>query len=221
MKFDLYTQSGDKKGTVDANDSIFGIKPNMELLSQAFNRQRNNARRGTAHTKTRSEVKYSTRKIYRQKGTGGARHGARSANVFRKGGVTFGPRSNRNWTLQMPKKQRRKALFSALSLKAKEKAIFCLDNYEGEMKTKPFAQMLEKLEPLKDRKNVLIVISERNPTLEKSANNLTNTKTILANYLNIADCLKYDSVMFVGDALQKAEEIFLAKKTTTKEKAKE
>jgi len=203
MKFDLYTQTGSKKGTIDAPDEIFGIKPNMILLTQAFHRQRDNARLGNAHTKTRGEVNYSTRKIYRQKGTGGARHGARSANLFRKGGVTFGPRSNRNWTTHMPKKQRRKALFSVLSIKAKDKAIFCLDKYEGEMKTKPFAEMLTKLKPLEDKKNVLIVLSEKNITLEKSANNLKNTKTILANYLNIADCLKYDSLMFVGDALQK------------------
>lgn len=213
MKFDLYSQDGKKKGTVDANDQIFGIKPNMTLITQAFHRQRDNARQSSAHTKTRGEIKCSTRKIYRQKGTGGARHGARSANLFRKGGVTFGPRSNRNWKTDMPKKQRRKALFSALSLKAQEKSIFCLDKYDGEMKTKPFVDMINKLEPLKEKKNVLIVLSERSPTIQKSANNLTNTKTILANYLNIADCLKYDSLMFVGDALKKTEETFLKAKS--------
>ena len=78
------------------------------------------------------------------------------------------------------------------------------------MKTKPFAQMLQKLEPLKEKSNVLIVISEKNTNLEKSAKNLPNTKTILANYLNIVDCIKYDSVMFVGDALKKTEETFLS-----------
>ncbi len=212
MKFDLYTQAGEKKGTIDANEAIFGVNPSKILITQAFNRQRDNARLGNAHTKTRGEVKCSTRKIYRQKGTGGARHGAKSANLFRSGGVTFGPRSDRNWKTDMPRKQRRKALFSALSIKAKENAIFCLENYEGEMKTKPFAAMLEKLAPMKDSKNVLIILSEKNPVLEKSAKNLTNTKTILANYLNIADCLKYDRMMFVGDALQKAEETFLSKK---------
>ncbi|MDP2691836.1 MAG: 50S ribosomal protein L4 [Candidatus Gracilibacteria bacterium] len=206
MKFDLYTQSGEKKGTLEGSDAIFGIEPNMILITQAFNRQHDNARQANAHTKTRGEISYSTKKIVRQKGTGGARHGAKSANLFRKGGVTFGPRSNRNWKTDMPRKQRRKALFSALSIKAKDQAIFCLDKYEGEMKTKPFAELLTKL-PIK--KNVLIIIPEKTPVLEKSANNLTNTKTILANYLNIADCLKYDSLMFVGDALKKTEETFL------------
>jgi len=212
MKFDLYSQDGKKKGTAEGSDQIFAIEPNMTLLAQGFNRQRDNARRGTAHTKTRGEINYSTRKIYRQKGTGGARHGARSANLFRSGGVTFGPRSERNWTVQMPKKQRRKALFSALSLKAKDNAIFCLDKYEGEIKTKSFADMLTKIDAMKDKRNVLVVIPEKNPVIEKSANNLKNTKIILANYLNIADCLKYDTVMFVGDALKKTEEVFLSQK---------
>lgn len=213
MKFDLYLQTGEKKGDVDANDAIFGIKPNKLLLTQAFNRQRDNSRKGNAHTKTRGEISYSTKKIYRQKGTGNARHGARSANLFRKGGVVFGPRSNRNWETQMPKKQRRIALFSALSIKAQDKAIFCLDNYEGKIKTKDFSQMLEKLPPLKEKNRVLIVLSEKNPVIEKSSGNLTNTKTILASYLNIADTLKYDFVMFVGDALKKAEEVFLPSKS--------
>lgn len=212
MKFDLYLQSGEKKGSVEANSAIFGVKPNKVLLTQAFHRQHDNARLGNAHTKTRSEVNYSTKKIYAQKHTGNARHGAKSANLFRKGGVTFGPRSNRNWETMMPKKQRRLALFSALSIKANDNSIFCLEDYSGEVKTKPFANMLTKLPPLKDKKNVLIVISGKNPTIEKSAKNIPTTKTILANYLNIADCLKYDSVMFVGDALQKAEEVFLSKK---------
>lgn len=213
MKFDLYLQSGEKKGSIEGSDAIFDIKPNKLLLTQAFNRQRDNARQGNAHTKTRGEIKYSTKKIYRQKGTGNARHGARSANLFRKGGVTFGPRSNRNWETMMPKKQRRIALFSALSIKAKNNNIFCLENYEGAIKTKEFAKMLKVLPPMKDKRNVLIVLSEKNTIVEKSAKNLTNTKTITANYLNIADCLKYDTMMFVGDALKKAEETFLSKKS--------
>jgi len=213
MKFDLYTQTGEQKGSLEGDDQIFDTKPNLELITQALHRQQGNARHGNAHTKTRGEISYSTKKIYRQKGTGGARHGARSANLFRKGGVTFGPRSDRNWKTDMPRKMRRKALFSALSLKAKAKAIFCLENYAGDMKTKPFAEMLQKLTPLTDKRNVLIVTSEKNPLIEKSAHNLTNTKTISAQYLNIADCLKYDSLMFVGDALKKTEEVFLTSKT--------
>lgn len=210
MKVDVYSQDGKKVGSADANDSIFGIEPNTELMTQALHRQQGNARQGTAHTKTRGEVKCSTRKIYRQKGTGSARHGARSANLFRSGGVTFGPRANRNWKTDMPKKQRRKALFSALSVKAKDNAVFCLDKYDGGIKTKAFSEMLKKLPPMAESRNILIILPEKNETIEKSANNLNNTKTITTNYLNIADCLKYDKLMFVGDALQKAEAVFLS-----------
>lgn len=209
MKFDLYSKTGEKKGTLEGRDEIFGVKPSRLLITRALNRQHDNARKGTAHTKTRGEISYSTKKIYAQKGTGNARHGARSANLFRKGGVTFGPRSNRNWETMMPKKQRRLALFSALSIKAQEKAIFCLEPYEGEMKTKPFAEMLKKLPPLKDRNRVLIVIDQKNPVVEKSSSNLIHAKTLLASYLNIADLLKYDALMFIGDGLKKTEEIFL------------
>ncbi len=212
MKFDLYTQDGKKKGDLEASDEIFAIEPNALLVSQALNRQRDNARRGTAHTKTRGEIAFTTKKVYAQKGTGRARHGAKSANLFRKGGVTFGPRSNRNWKTMMPKKMRRIALFSALSTRAQEHAIFCLESYEGAMKTKTFITMINQLPPLKDKRNVLVVIPEKNELLEKSARNIPTVKTLLASYLNIADALKYDSLMFVGDALKKTEEIFLAKK---------
>lgn len=209
MKFDLYTKSGEKKGSVEGSDKIFGVKPNQYLIARATLRQQDNARRGTAHTKTRGEIAFSTKKIYAQKHTGQARHGAKSANLFRKGGITFGPRSNVNWKTLMPKKQRRLALFSALSIKALEKSIFCLEPYEGQIKTKPFADMLAKLPPLKDKKKLLIVIDQKNPLVEKSSSNLPNVKTILSGYLNIADCFSHDALMFVGDAMKKTEEIFL------------
>jgi large subunit ribosomal protein L4 len=207
MKFDLYKDDGSKTGTIDGSDDIFAIKPNIELLTRALHRQQGNARQSSAHTKTRSEVNYSTAKIYRQKGTGRARHGARSANVFRGGGVTFGPRNTRNWKTDMPKKQRRIALFSALSQKADSGKIFALEAYTQEPKTKNFATLLQKL-PIE--KNVLVVLDEKNSTIERSANNIPAAKTITAQYLNIADILKYDSIMFLSPALKKAEELFLS-----------
>lgn len=211
MKFDCYTQTGEKKGSVEGSDKIFGVKPNQYLMARSLLRQQDNSRRGTAHTKTRGEIAFSKKKIYAQKHTGQARHGAKSANLFRKGGITFGPRSNVNWRTLMPKKQRRLALFSALSVKANDKSIFCLDDYKGEIKTKPFAQMLSKLPPLKNKKNILIVMAQKNPVLEKSSRNLPQSKTILCQYLNLEDCFSHDALMFVGDALKKTEELFLKK----------
>lgn len=213
MKFDCYLQTGEKKGSVNASDEIFGIKPNTLLLTRALLRQQDNARRSTAHTKTRGEISFSTKKIWAQKGTGNARHGARSANLFRKGGITFGPRSVRNYKTLMPKKQRRLALFSALSIKAKNQDIVCLKEYSGDIKTKPFATMLSNLPPLQNKKSVLIVLSEKNPQIEKSSRNIPRTKTLLASYLNPKDLLTFDGVLFLADAVKKTESIFLKSKT--------
>jgi large subunit ribosomal protein L4 len=212
MLFDLYTQTGKKKGTLEASDAIFGMEPNAYLIARAFKRQHDNSRQGTAHTKTRGEVAYSTKKIYAQKHTGRARHGARSSNLFRKGGVVFGPRYGRNWKTLMPRKHRRLALFSALSTKAKENAIFCLASYEGEIKTKPFITMMQQLPPLKESKRLLIITAEKNPLIEKSSRNIRDVKIITASYLNIADILKYDHLMFLADAVKKTEEVFLKEK---------
>ena len=112
-----------------------------------------------------------------------------------------------NFEKDMPKKQRRKALFSALSEKAREQKILALEKYESDKpKTKDFAETLKKL-PIE--KDVLVVMHEKNEILEKSARNIPFTKTILANYINIKDLIKYDKVLFLKDALDKMEKLFV------------
>ena len=202
----MYTQTGEKKGEVEVNDKIFAVKPNEQLIHQALVRQMANSRQASAHTKTRGEVTGSTRKIYRQKGTGGARHGSRYSNIFRGGGRVFGPRNIKNYTKAMPRKQRRLALFSALSICANEEKIIALDAFKTEApKTKIAATMIEKL-PLE---TALLVTGERNEALEKSVQNLPNAKVITVNFLNIADLLKYETIVFLEDALKKIDEIYL------------
>ncbi len=206
MKITMYTQTGEKKGEVEVNDKIFAVKPNEQLIHQALVRQMANSRQASAHTKTRGEVTGSTRKIYRQKGTGGARHGSRYSNIFRGGGRVFGPRNIKNYTKAMPRKQRRLALFSALSICANEEKIIALDAFKTEApKTKIAATMIEKL-PLE---TALLVTGERNEALEKSVQNLPNAKVITVNFLNIADLLKYETIVFLEDALKKIDEIYL------------
>lgn len=208
MKFDLYTQSGEKNGQIEANDQIFGIEPNKQLVHLALVRQMGNARKAIAHTKTRGEVRGSTRKIYRQKGTGGARHGSKYANLFRGGGVIFGPRNVRNYTKAMPRKQRRLALFSALSLRAKDKSIIGLEAFVSEApKSKVVAEMLKKL-PVKE--NILIIEPEKSEILEKSARNLSNAKVIPVEYLNVSDVLKFKTIVFLKEAFKKTEEHYLS-----------
>jgi len=210
MKFDLYTQTGEKKGQIEGSKKFFEAKINRDLMHQALVMQLANYRNPYAHTLTKSEIRGGGKKPYAQKGTGNARQGSSRNPQFRGGGVTFGPRNNRNYTVAMPKKQRRAALFSALTLKAQGNQIFALESYDAKaVKTKPFSQMIEKLPVEKD---LLVVIPAKNDIIQRSSKNIPYIKTILVNYLNIADLQKYDKVMFLKDALSKMEEVFSSTK---------
>lgn len=211
MKVDLYTQKGEKSGQVDLPKEIFEVPFNKDLVHQALVRQLSNRRVAIAHTKTRANVRGGGRKPFKQKGTGNARQGTIRAPHMRGGGVVFGPNKNRNFVKDMPKKQRRKALFCALSEKARDNEIIALEGYTSEKaQTAPFADMLKKL-PIE--RNVLVVIAEKDQIVQKSSNNLPNVKTILANYVNIQDLQKYRKVLFFKDAIDKLKATFL---TTSK-----
>lgn len=207
MKIDLYLQSGDKKGTVEVSDDMFKVAVNDELIRLAVIRQLANGRQATAHVKTRAEVRGGGKKPWKQKGSGRARFGSSRNPVWRGGGIAFGPRNTRNFSLDMPKKARRFALFSCLSQKAAESKIFALDDYKVKApKTKDFAALVEKLPA---GRTLLIILESKNEMIEKSAANLPNVKTILVDYLNPHDLLTYDNIMFMEPSLKKAEEIFL------------
>jgi large subunit ribosomal protein L4 len=212
LKVDLYNQLGEKKGEVKVNEQIFGAKFNQDLIHQALVRQMANNRLGMiAHTKTKGEIRGGGRKPFRQKGTGRARQGSIKNPHQYHGGVAFGPRNNRNYSQMMPKKQRRLALFSALSAKYNEGKILALDQFDGkEIKTRSFVTMLHKLPIDKD---VLLVLPQKNNILQKSSRNLPFVKTILVNYLNIADLQKYDHLLFLEEALKKIEQVYLSKET--------
>ena len=210
MKVDLFKQSGEKSGSLELPKEIFEVDYNEELIHQALVRQLANKRVAIAHTKTRGEVRGGGRKPFKQKGTGNARQGSTRSPNLRGGGVVFGPRNNRNFEKDMPKKQRRKALFSALSEKARNNEVIGLESYEAkEPKAKDFAAMLKKLEI---ERNALVVIPGKNEIIQKSSSNLANAKTIQAAYLNIHDLQKYRKVIFLKDSVDKMKELFLAKK---------
>lgn len=212
MKIDLYNQKGEKLKEIEVSKDFFEAPINTGLMHEAIVLQKANGRRAIAHTKLRGEVRASTRKIYRQKGTGNARHGAKSANLFRGGGITFGPRNERNFSIKMPKKMRRAALVSALTSRAQDKAIIALDKYEvSEIKTKNFAEMINKLPNSKD---FLFVIPGKNDFVEKSAKNIPNVKTLLVNYLNVSDLLQYKQIVFLQESIDKLPEIFKIKSVT-------
>lgn len=210
MKANLYTANGEQKGDVTLNATIFGAKVNPDLMHRAVVMRMANSRNPIAHTLTRGEVSYSTKKMFRQKGTGNARRGARSTNLLRGGGVTHGPRNTRNFSKMMPKKERRAALFSSLSVRANEESVIALEGFASTTpKTKDFMALLSKLP---EGKKYLFVLPAKNEILEKSCRNLPGVKTILANYLNPYDVLLADKICFLEAALPKVEETFLNQK---------
>ena len=204
MQIEVKNIAGEAVGEVDLRDDIFGIEPNESVMHQALVRQLANRRLGTHKTKSRSEVVRTKSKWYRQKGTGRARHGSRNAPIFVGGGVAHGPRPRR-YTKKMPRKMRRLALRSALSTKAAEEHIIVLDAIDFEApKTRA---MLDTLRNLNVDTSAIILLPERNENIERSATNLSDVKTLRANYLNVRDLLKYDYVIIPTDALAVVEEI--------------
>lgn len=209
MKVDLYNQSGEKTGQMELPSAIFDAPFNKDLIHQALIRQLANKRVAIAHSQLREDVRGGGRKPFRQKGTGNARQGTTRAPHMKGGAVIFGPRSNRNFEKDMPKKQRRKALFSALSVKARDGQIIALESFKLDTpKTKEFAGLIAKM-PIE--RNVLVVIPEKDAVLQKSAGNLPNVKTIIASYLNIHDLQKYKQILFLKEAVAKLEATFTAK----------
>lgn len=201
MQATLYTQTGAEAGTIQVDDYIFGIKPNVPVMHQMMVMQHANARQGTHSTKTRGEVQGSTRKIYRQKGTGRARQGAIRAPHHSGGGVVFGPKP-RDYTLRMPRKMRRLAVRSALSAKMRDGSIRFLDGISmSAPRTKDMVEVISAFNP--DKRKTLLVLADRDDNVLRSANNLPYVKTLNAMYLNVRDLLQYDHILLPQTALEK------------------
>jgi len=199
MKTNLFDQNGSTIWEIELNESVFWLELNEGLIHRALVYQLANNRMVVAHTKTRGERRGSTRKIYKQKGTGRARAGSARSPIRKKGGLAFGPRNTVNFTLSMNKKERRKALFCALSAKLANKELIIVDKLElSDSKTKNMVAVFSKL-PYE--KNMLLALPTKNENVERSASNLPYVKTILADYLNIKDILKYKTLVIVKDSL--------------------
>lgn len=192
MNVSVLNMAGEEVGNVDLPGSVFEAKVNRALMHQALVRQLANARQGTHKAKGRSEVNYTTAKMYRQKGTGNARHGSRRAPIFVGGGVAHGP-IPRSYVKDMPRKMRRAALRSALTIKAGNGDIVILDKLSMDKpKTKEMAAVLELVAK---GSSTLLLLPERDENVDKSVRNLANAKSIRANYLNIRDLLGYDKIV--------------------------
>jgi large subunit ribosomal protein L4 len=197
--------AGETVGEIELLDSVFGASVNKPLMHQALLRQLANARLGTHKTKGRSEVAGGGRKPWKQKGTGRARQGSTRAAQWRGGGIIFGP-TPRSYEQRMPKKMRQGAVRSALSVKAADQKIVVLDDLRmAEPKTREMAVMLQRLSV---DSSALILMSESDLAVEKSANNLPDVKLLRAHYLNVRDLLAYDYVVIPKAALAVIEEIW-------------
>lgn len=205
MKVDVLNMEGKKVSTADLSVQIYEAPIRVDLMHQAYVRQIANARLGTHKTKTRSEVAGGGRKPWRQKGTGRARQGSIRAAQWVGGGKIHTPRP-RDYSQKMPRKMRRAALRSALSVKAAEEGIIVIDELMiEEPKTKLVAASIDKL--VGDA-SVLILIPEKNENsdlVHQSIRNLPRTKILMANYLNVRDLLGYDKVLIPVAALDVIE----------------
>ncbi|MGA9351728.1 MAG: 50S ribosomal protein L4 [Anaerolineae bacterium] len=196
--------AGETVGEIELREDIFGVPINVSAMHQALVRQQANTRLGTHKTKTRGEVSGGGRKPWRQKGTGRARQGSTRAPQWRGGGTVFGPRP-RSYRQKMPRKMRRLAYKSALSVKARKRLIIVLDDLQ--MPAPKTREMVSILEALAVDSSALILLPESNFNVEKSVNNLPGVKTLRAHYLNIRDLLGYDYLLMPLGALEVVEAI--------------
>ncbi|HET6946600.1 MAG TPA: 50S ribosomal protein L4 [bacterium] len=200
----VFDVKGKDVGTVDLPEAVFGITPHTAVMHEVLVAQLAGRRTGTHTTKTRGEVAGSTRKIYRQKGTGRARHGSKKAPIFRGGGITFGPRP-RDYAQDTPKKVRRLAVRSVLSMKAADGKVIIVESLQLEApKASAVAELLDRL-PVAGK--TLIVTPAPDALLVRAAANLRQVEVIAAASLNVHDVLTADYVVLTKPAVDAVAEV--------------
>jgi large subunit ribosomal protein L4 len=199
MQVPVRNMAGETVGEMELRDDVFAVPVNQAVMHQALVRQRANARLGTVQTKTRSDVSGGGRKPWRQKGTGRARQGSIRAPHWKGGGVVFGPHP-RSYEQRMPRKMRRLALRSALSVKAAEERVLVLDTLQ--MDTPRTRDMVDMLGRLAVEGSALILLTESDWAVERSAGNLADVKTLRTASLNVADLLGFDYLILPMPAVE-------------------
>ena len=204
-KIDVYDLKGKKVSDVELAENIFGIEPNEAIVHSVLVNYLANQRQGTQSTKTRAEVRGGGRKPWRQKGTGRARQGSIRAPQWIKGGIALGPKP-RSYKYTVNKKEKRLAIKSVLSSKVLEKELTVVNEIKlKEIKTK---EMQKALNNLKVEGKTLILLPEKNETVQKSARNIEGVKTTLVNTINVYDLLKYKNLVITLDTVKKLEEVY-------------
>lgn len=202
----MFDVKGASDGTYSLPKEVFGVKINDALMAQAVRVYLANQRLGTAVTQTRGEVTGSTKKIYRQKGTGGARHGGKRAPIFVKGGVAHGPKL-RDYSLNMPQKMKKAALLSALSQRAKDGDIKVLSGLTKiESKTKNMFQLVSKVTEDKKGKGRVLLVTSADPkdlaNVYNASRNIKNVEIINAKLLNTYEVLKHKNLLFMKESIE-------------------
>jgi large subunit ribosomal protein L4 len=202
MQLSVVTSSGEPDGTIDADESVFGIEPNTTVMHQVLLAQLANRRAGTASTKTRGEVAGSTVKLTRQKGLGRARQGSVRAPHRRHGGIVFGPKP-RKYTQTIAKMVRRLAIRSALSAAARDGSLVVVRSLGMEQpKTKAMQAMLAKLNL---NRSALVVTAQPDEAIKRCTANLPHVKMLPAPYLNVVDLTAYRGLLMTVDAVRQVE----------------
>jgi large subunit ribosomal protein L4 len=202
MKLDVIKLDGKKAGSVDLGDEIFGLEPRADILHRMVRWQRANAQAGTHKVKTRSETSYSTKKIYRQKGTGGARHGDRNAPIFRKGGVYKGP-TPRSHGHDLTKKFRKLGLRHALSAKAKEGSLVILD--AADPKDAKTGALAKQVRELGWKRALVIDGAEVNDNFARAAQNIEGLDVLPSQGANVYDILRRDTLVITTAGVEALE----------------
>ena len=208
MKFDLYNQQGEVSGSITLPKEVFGVEFNSDLVHQIAVSLSANKRQISAHTKTRGEVRGGGKKPWRQKGTGRARVGSNRSPIWKGGGITHGPRNDRIFAVEIPKKMRRKALLMVLSEKAKSNNLIVLDKFDlAKGKTKEMALSLSKL-PCKNA-STLIAMPDFDKKVFLAARNITKTDIDDARNLNVLDLLNHKYLLLTKDSIKTIEKTFV------------
>lgn len=206
MQVPVLDLAGKQVKTVDLPSDIFEVEINTGLMHQAYVRQMAGLRLGTHNTLNRGQVNLTKAKMYRQKGTGRARHGSQNSPTFVGGGVAHGPHP-RSYQKDMPKKMRRAAIRSALSALLRDDQLVFVEGIHVESgKTKDMNKIVNTL--VGEGGKALVLLAERNDNVQRTVANLPNAKTLRASYLNIRDLLQYDKVIVPLDALDVIKSIW-------------
>lgn len=201
MKLTTLSTTG-KKTTSSVSDELFASPVNKSLLSQAIRVYLSNLRQGTSKAQTRGEVSLRKGKVYRQKGTGNARHASKNAPIFVGGGTAHGPKGNENWNLSLTQKLKHKAILSALSLQA-EKSVILEEIMDLDGKTKTASNLLKVVSPTSER--ILVIVAEKSDNVDRSLRNMPNVLLRTADRVNALEISSSDWLVFTKSAIKNLE----------------